>query len=169
MKIFLYGKRRSGKSTIINSVLGGLKLVPSGFRTVSDSPGVEGDWNLYITDAGADAGPKYKVASCRSDGSWESFGDVFDSAGVKLLEFSRKPQIVIMDELGFMEHKALLFQRRVLEVLDGDYSVLGVVKPEPNVFLQNVTNHPGVLAVEVTEENRKDVLKLLIEKYRYLI
>jgi hypothetical protein len=98
-KVFLYGRRRAGKSTIINTVLGQLGLRPSGFRTISDSPDITGDWNLYITDADAAKDPalKSKVACCRRDGSWQSFENVFDDVGVELLTFSGKPQIVIMD------------------------------------------------------------------------
>jgi nucleoside-triphosphatase THEP1 len=168
-KVFLYGKRHSGKSTIINTLLGELGLRPAGFRTISDSPDFSGDWNLYITGAGERPQLKSKVASCHSDGSWESYSNVFDDAGVKLLTFSGKPQIVIMDELGFMEEHAARFKKRVLEVLDEEHAVLGVIKPAGNGFLQSVIGHPSVMAVEVTEENRNDVLALLKEEFRTLM
>lgn len=168
MKVFLYGKRHSGKTTIINRLLEELKLDPSGFRTISGSPDAEGDWNIYITGAGKDSGPRYKAACCHKDGSWESYADVFDSAGERLLRFSAAPRIVLMDELGFMEAKALKFQQRVLEILDEDYPVLGVVKPKSNDFLRRIIDYPGVVTVEVNEENRGDVLKFLKDKYRYL-
>jgi nucleoside-triphosphatase THEP1 len=68
-----------------------------------------------------------------------------------------------------MEHKAMRFQRRVLEVLDEDCPVLGVIKRMSGEFLQSVAGHPMVRALEVTEENRGEVLELLIKEFGYLV
>jgi nucleoside-triphosphatase THEP1 len=53
----------------------------------------------------------------------------------------------------------------VLEILDEDIPVIGVVKNRPESFLQSVISHPSVKTMEVTEENRDSVYAKLIEMF----
>ena len=62
-----------------------------------------------------------------------------------------------MDEIGFMETRALKFNRRVLEIPDSDVPVIGVVKPMMKGLPLDVKNHPDTTVLEVTVENRKYV------------
>ena len=167
MKVFLYGRRHAGKSTLIEEAARRCGVVPDGFRTVSDSDGYEGGWSLYLQPASGHAanGPHNKAAVCRPDGSRESYPEIFDTEGVRLLTFARAPRLVVMDELGFMEKDSLRFQERVMEVLGGPCPVLGVIKPadkDPGPFIERVYAHPGVTVLEVTEKNRDDRLKEII-------
>lgn len=107
MKVLLYGRRGAGKSTIIKRLLGELKLKPSGFFTVRGPADAEGRRGFYITgSANGNFDIENRIAYSFSDGRWESFSEVFDNIGVKLLTFGEKPEIIIMDELGFMEAQA---------------------------------------------------------------
>lgn len=167
-KVFLYGDRKVGKTTIINRLLESLAVMPSGFRTVSNSKSVEGDWELFIVGTNEKTTPNDTngVAKCNADGSWESYPEVFDIVGTGLLSFNSKPDIVVMDELGFMEQDALIFQKKVLDVLDSPSLVIGVVKPSPNEFTRKIFEHPNVETFEVTTENRDKILSSLIEKFK---
>ena len=62
-----------------------------------------------------------------------------------------------MDEIGFMETRALKFNRRVLEIPDSDVPVIGVVKPMMKGLPLDVKNHPDTTVLEVTVENREYV------------
>ncbi len=157
MKVFLYGRRGAGKSTIIDKLLSELKFKPSGFRTVRGPAGAGGKSCFYIIGASAGFDTDNMIGYSFPDGRWGSFCEVFDNIGVKLLMFSEKPEIIVMDELGFMEAQAKKFQKRVLEILDEDIPVIGVVKQIPEPFLQRVISHPSVRTMEVTEENRDGV------------
>lgn len=166
LKVFLYGKRGAGKSTIIKKLLGELGLQPSGFLTVRGPADAEGKSDFYIVGAaGGQISAHNRVAYSFSDGRWESYGEVFDDIGAGLLNFIGKPEIVVMDELGFMEAKAHKFQKRVLEILGEDIPVIGVVKNRPEPFLQSVMNHPSVITMEITEENRGSVYAELKEMF----
>lgn len=46
-----------------------------------------------------------------------------------------------MDELGFLENDAKVFQSAVLCALDGDTPVLAAVKPKDTPFLRAVRGH----------------------------
>ncbi len=164
MKVFLYGSRGAGKSTIIKRLLDELKLKPSGFLTVRGPAGAEGRCDFFIVGApGGKFDQDNRIAYSYSDGRWESYSEVFDNIGVGLLTFSGKPEIVVMDELGFMEARAGKFQKRVLEILDEDILVIGVLKRKPEPFLKKISSHPSVITMEVTEENRDGVYAELKE------
>jgi nucleoside-triphosphatase len=169
MKVFLYGKRNAGKSTMIQEAARRCGIVPVGFRTVCDRDGYEGGWNLHLQPASGPAvfTPQNRVAVCHPDGSWESYPYVFDSEGVRLLTFAREPRLVVMDEIGFMEKDSERFQAKVMEILDSPCPVLGVIKPAikgPGPFIERVHAHPGVEVMEITAENRNERLLKIIGK-----
>jgi len=174
MKIFLYGRKDSGKSTLIKQAAQRCGIVPDGFRTLSRPGGREGALNLYLQPASGPVvfAPENKAAVHWPDGRWESYPEVFDTEGVRLLTFTRTPRLVVMDELGFMERDAIRFQERVMEILGGPCPVLGVIKPvekSPGPFVERVYAHPGVTVLEVTEENRDERLKEIIASLLYLV
>ena len=59
-----------------------------------------------------------------------------------------------MDELGFLERGALAFQCAVLDALDEDTPVLGVVRQGASGWLDALRRHERVEEITVTEENR---------------
>jgi nucleoside-triphosphatase len=176
--IFLTGERNVGKSTIIQKYCGTLDFVPGGFLTLPGRPREDGGDSIFIMPyaQAADAGD----AEAAGDAALEvavrkggcagvvSYPEAFDRKGAEILRKSRGAALIVMDELGFMEREALLFQRAVLDILDGDTPVLGVVKPTvmqksgvmrkiESAFLDAVRAHPSAAVIEVTEENREAV------------
>lgn len=67
-----------------------------------------------------------------------------------------------MDELGFLESNAPKFCHKVLEVLDGPYTVLGAVKPRNTAFLERVRCHKKVMLYQITENNRNTLYQQMI-------
>ncbi len=153
MKVFLYGRQGAGKSTLVRRAVKRLGVMPAGFLTVRRPDCSGGGWSLYLTPVDGSAAGE-RAAVCDAEGRWEAFPDVFDRLGVWLLSFAAPPQLIIMDEIGFMERDARLFQARVLALMDGPCPVLGVIKALSDPFLDRVRAHPDVVCVEVTEANR---------------
>lgn len=157
MHVFLKGPIQIGKSTILLSVTEKLikenKVIPGGFLTHSKFPE---DINLYISPFGEL--PIYDEVHCigrRGIGCAFGFYNIFDTMGVKiLLEAQQKSGLLCMDELGFLENEALLFQRSVLSCLDGSIPVLGVIKGKRVPWHDAITSHPNVTVIDVTLENR---------------
>jgi nucleoside-triphosphatase len=168
MHVFLKGPIQIGKSTILLSVIDQLvkekKLIPGGFSTHS---GLSGDFNLYISPFGEP--PIYDKAHCagyRSSQGAVGFPHTFDTAGVDLLHAAQKQNgIICMDELGFLEKEAFLFQRAVCDCLDGPIPVLGVLKAKRVPWHDAITSHPAVTIIDVNLRNRStaanEILKLL--------
>lgn len=160
--LFLTGERQVGKTTLINRLLARHPgWLVRGFRTYTDFSGGDAVVGaVYI----APVAPCHwyrreeAIAGIRRVGGRESFPEVFDSVGVRVLQQNLDTDLVIMDELGFMENKAASFQHAVLKTLQHDTPVLGVIKPLPSVFLDAVRSHPGVHLLTITPDNREELL-----------
>ena len=67
---------------------------------------------------------------------------------------SVQPALLVMDELGPHEAEAALFRQAVLKLLDGDIPILGVLQAPAERFWPEITHHPNVRMLEVTENDR---------------
>ena len=177
MHIFLTGDFQVGKSTLINKVLEDLSVCRlGGFRTISvaDIPDafgsvyiVRGDKSLstgaYGTGGrGAFYGDENRVG-IRGNNGPSGFPEVFDRFGVMTLADAENCDLILMDEIGKMERNALVFTKRILELLDGNVPILGVLRKEGNTPLQEqIRNHPNVCLIEVTADNRDQLEPELI-------
>jgi nucleoside-triphosphatase len=171
MHIFLTGPRGVGKSTVIERVVG--RLVAEGACAAGGVAGFRTEWfdlgggdALYILPYGASVpgGAARPVAG--RDAVRRSLvihPNVFDEDGVAILRASgaASARLIVMDELGFMESGADAFRGAVMEVLDGDVPVLGVVRLEGNPFLDAVKDHGRVRVIHVSESNRNMLFEQL--------
>ena len=88
--------------------------------------------------------------------------EVFDGLGAQLIESAPEGGIILMDELGFLENDAKVFQSAVLCALDGDMPVLAAVKPKDTPFLRAVRGHENAELVFIDEQNRDALLEKLL-------
>lgn len=170
MNIFLTGNIQVGKSTIINKfITSHPNIKVGGFKTVSNfdkSLGVYG--GVYIGPASEDS---FKFnEDChvgnRVSGK-KSFPHIFDIKGLEYLKIDDSYDLVIMDEIGFMETNAKKFSKAVLDVLDLDVPVIGVIKPIRKGLPLNVKMHEKTKLLEVTIDNRDHIynkFKTILEK-----
>ena len=85
----------------------------------------------------------------------EGFPDVFETRGVEILRDAEQCDLILMDEIGWMEGNTTDFRERIMELLEGDVPILGVVQKRWNTPLQeHIRNHPKVRVLVVDEENR---------------
>lgn len=169
--IFLTGKRDAGKTTIINRVVERLpgSFNVGGFRTFKGNEFAPEKNYVLMAPVAEEPdlsvnSPHFKVAlRDKSKSSFEAYPDAFDEYGVRILTDSSDADIIILDELGFMESDALKFQNKVMELLDGETPVLGVIKPDSRPFLDRVKNHPKVRVIEITSENRDDMPQIILD------
>ncbi|MDR2295942.1 MAG: nucleoside-triphosphatase [Clostridiales Family XIII bacterium] len=165
--IFLMGERGVGKSTAIRALTGRLLsrgVTCGGFETTAGpetAPGRDAVYMLpYRADAEARTLSEDRIVATRDriGSRYESRPAVFDALGADFLRRAAHCDLIVMDELGFMEAEAHIFQDAVLSLLDGARSVLGVVKPPSAskglAFPERVRTHPAVLLFPLTRENR---------------
>jgi nucleoside-triphosphatase len=169
MHIFLTGDIQAGKSTVIKRTLPLLGLKYGGFFTGFGQDRKNPDRFLYINDA---AGPdvyeeKNAVAVFRSGQPPEALTERFNRLGSAFLLKARDhAQLIIMDECGYLEKDADVFQGEILRILDGDIPVLGAIRRSASGWTEKIRAHPRVMLVEVNEISRdrlpdklRDILK----------
>ncbi len=165
--IFLTGNVQVGKSTIIRKLLSTelfYRKKIGGFRTINQEKFV------YIMGANESIDDCSEKNICgrryMNRLNVESYPEVFDEVGCELLQDVQGVDLILMDELGFLESRSYRFQNRVLEILDGEIPVIGVVKPKHDKFLDRIRSHPDVEIIEITPENREEKLRYIAEYQR---
>lgn len=150
--IFLTGDKRVGKSTLIHNYLARFTGKVGGFRTVRTQE-VYGHFSVHLVRPGEECGEENLLFLCPAPRDDDGVIARFEQLGCAALE-NTDCDLILMDELGPAETKAEGFQRRVLEILDGTVSVIGVLQKADSEFLDKIKNHPNVDIIEVTLENR---------------
>lgn len=170
MHIFLTGEIQVGKSTIISKTLTIFNILPQGFRTYFgpdrwslDSP----DGKLLYLNSAADSqiyDTDKAAVRFTNDHPPCVLENKFDTYGAELIRTARKhSRLILMDECGSLEKDAVIFQREILESLDGEIPILGVVKLASKGWTDKIRNHPKVTLLEVTKENRDDLPAVLVK------
>ena len=163
--IFLTGEVQSGKSTVLDKVLGKLDCSLGGFRSGSGPERHKADRWLYLWDAAGDPiyDESHRVAHITSE-ERRSFPDRFDALGCGALQRAKCSgvDLILMDECGFLERDAAAFRSEVLKTLDGDIPVFGVVRLRSSGWTDAIRNHPRVTLFTVTEENRNELPEQII-------
>lgn len=156
--IFLTGLRGVGKSTLLQQILQEFSGKVGGFQTLWQNE------KLYLMPWGTGGfSPENQVAGRFDHARWRD-SKAFDAIAPTL--FQEKCDLVVMDEVGFFEGNSPVFQQAILDCLDGEIPVFGVIKPQHTPFLDAIRNHPKVEILWVTEANRESLQKMLKEKFK---
>ena len=165
--LFLTGERGVGKSTLLKRLLAYHSLRIGGFRTLPFAC-EEASSGYYLVGSAeplpVNPSPDRIIALRTADGRMQQqFPEVFETLGVAILSRCAHnwPDLIIMDELGFIENEALRFQEWVFRCLDAPVLVLGVIKPLSTPFLDCIRGRKDVATFAVTLANREELLAQL--------
>lgn len=167
MHIFLTGEVQVGKSTILRRWLSEHPgLCTGGFRTVACDLGGGKESSVHIVPASVDAAltKENRImlrSGTRPDIRICSYPEVFDTVGTELLKVPANCDLILMDEIGIAENAAVRFHQAVLACLGKKLPVMGVVQRRHGVLPDLIRAHPGVTVIEVTVQNRENVLRQL--------
>ncbi len=157
MHLFLTGEIQIGKSTVLQKTLSLLNVPYGGFRTYFGPDRDQPDRYLYINDAALPKsyGEENAVARFRMDGPPIVYTERFDMLGVSTItKAASQARLIVMDECGALEWEARRFQKCVMDTLDGDIPILGVVKKAARGWTDGIRSHPGVRVITVEPHNR---------------
>ena len=165
--IIIRGPRGVGKSTLIRRLLEATGASEAGFYTKKAVPDADGVTQIHIYPAALPPGQRLPseercVGACSAGRMLCRRREVFDTLGVAYLNDTAGRDLLVMDELGFMESEAAEFQRAVLRALDGDLPVLAAVKDKDVPFLAQVCSHPNASVWEITRDNRDALFEELL-------
>ena len=165
--LFLTGEKQAGKSTLLQKLTAAFLAEhpgpTGGFITKRVYGVLPAVWTVHLLPADGSAQPSEDnlLFVCRQP-SKEDAGK-FDTLGCAALAKAQRERcsLIVMDELGVYEKDALAFQTAVLQTLEGDIPVLGVLQQGDSDFLRKVEAHPRVQVAWVDRENREDIQRFL--------
>lgn len=171
VNIFLTGVKQVGKTTILNEILQDPSHSFSGFKMewIKEAGSKQG---LCICPVNSNSrySNKYFSQTDRQvgvyfDNKTHPIIEGFENFGVKILLESLEPAVngnihdavIIMDELGTLESNAPDFKRAVINCLDSEIPVLGILKATSCEFLDAIRERNDVCVIVVTVESRQFV------------
>lgn len=159
--LFLTGKIGVGKTTLIKKVLQNINASIGGYMTDRNE---NESYKEYTIKALYNEIENYKIARIiKKNIDITVSKESFDIGAVSILEKSlEKSDVIIMDELGFMESQCHKFQKQVHNILDNPIPVIGVLKEYDCDFLNSIKNRKDVKIVTVTENNRDLIFNELL-------
>ena len=179
--LFLTGEIQVGKSTLLQKWLSDLEVKAGGFYT-RKYPGRDGHVYVHMLSAARKEAPD--EGNFLFDCMAKDAGDAarrFDALGCPLLDDPGDADLIVMDELGFMERDAQDFKASVLHALDGPLPVIGcirlcdeVIHPRilPDVkdcsLISLVAAREDVRILEVTAQNRDRLAETLPPELSHL-
>ena len=190
--IFLTGNVQVGKSTILRKLIeacpekklggfftkwinknniktGGLYIFPATRENITVVDRIAAKKQPDPEDANLIAyGKENMIAGFRPDNYKKkiTFPEVFENIGTSYLENAEENDIILMDEIGVFEDKAIAFKKSILNILDGDTQVIGVVRDKDGILTNAVKTHPNVKVIDVTIKSRNEILKQLLEQLK---
>lgn len=166
--LFLTGEKRIGKSTLLQKLIEARSLDCSGFETRHlESNGLR---KAHILHGRTEMPPFENDCVCCvriNEAKSVPVLPVFDLNGTNILKKSlaSSSSYLLMDELGKLERDAHLFIDQVMACLDSDKRVLGVLQLCNAEHIQSIAARSDVTILHVTEENRDELLRMLIQVF----
>ena len=169
--IFLTGDIQVGKTTMIKRILRETGLRYGGFATI---PYYKKDILRGFMLNSLNPQERNEAAAVigyNSEGSWKAVPEMFDEFGSEIIRDSMQGdlQVIIMDELGFFESEAAVFQATVHACLDAAIPVLGVVKAKSTSFLDSVRARKDTSVLTVGTVDREMVYQQLWHEFNSIL
>ena len=160
--LLLTGKVGVGKSTILKEVLEKLNLSMGGYVTERS---VKNHIKTFTIRSLYNGIEKHNIAKINTiDYSKKIFINTFETVILSILDKSLEGRdLIVLDELGFMENDIDTFTSKVYELLDSEKIVFGVLKDFDCQFLNAIRSREDVIIVKNKEENRNTILDEIIE------
>lgn len=162
MPVFLTGPRGVGKTTALRRALAESGLRARGLRTCFDAPRGAETKNLYLLPWNEEEERDFPPVLCARIGprGAAALPEAFDDAGTALLAAAAADpaaDIVLIDELGFLEAKASRFRAAVTALLAGPKPAAGAIR----LGLGCWRDAPLGDLWEMTEADRADIPRRL--------
>lgn len=157
--IFLTGISGCGKTTLINKILDDLNIKYSGYRTKP----------YYIKDLNKGF---YMEGYIKSTNNFSPISikfenkkpipilETFEVLGCEILRESindLNSKLILMDEIGVLEDKALNFKKEIIRSIESQKIVLGVIKKKDNEFLNYLKERKDIVVFDIENITNKQL------------
>ena len=167
MKLLLTGPPGIGKTTVIHTVLSGIKIKAGGFYTREmRSGGRRVGFALKTLDGDEGVLAHIDYQGRHRVGRYVVDIPLFEDMALPALERAvRAQELIVIDEIGRMELFSRRFQEMVLRVLDQyERHLLGVIHQGKGTFVESVRRRADVEVIVVGHTNRDGLPAQLIAR-----
>lgn len=167
-KFVVMAEKEVGKTTLVNRIIKNKKENICGFYTKRylDLIDDEGLYPIYIQGINEDPilDDEHLIGKCGNEKHYTN-NDVFNDLGVKLITTNNPNDLIIMDEIGFLEMNAEKFKEKVFEVLSSNNPVLLMLKQRLDIdFLSQIKENKNIEFIKMNIDNRDEVYNYLSTK-----
>lgn len=152
--LFISGDIGVGKSHLLRNVLEELNVSLGGFITGKDYD--QQGHSVYIkslNDFVSFQNVAYVVGGTDIY-SATVYSENFDDFGAKTIEYSiANRDITVMDEIGVMERDSPIFLKSIINALDSDKPVVGVIKNRKDDYLESIKSRDDTKVLFLTGSN----------------
>jgi nucleoside-triphosphatase THEP1 len=165
--ILITGPPGSGKSTLIERVVGEIRSPLRGFLTREIRKGERRTGFFIITLDGREGVlADEKSRSGLRVGRYGVNIEQLEGIAVPAIIPANPGEIVIIDEIGKMECLSPLFRRTLIETLDSPYLVVGSIVLKGDAFIEEIKRRKDVQLISLSTENRDGLAAQLLAHIR---
>lgn len=151
--VFITGAQGVGKSTLLKKVIENIDCTIGGFmqeKIFTNSS------TRFIVVPLCDHKKSYTIGVYdRKKASMDIDINCFDIISEDILQKSfNSSELIVLDELGFMEEGSNLFKSSVLKILSSNKPVLGVLKECDTDFIHKIKMRKDVQVIKIDKVNR---------------
>lgn len=166
--ILLTGRPREGKSTLVHRLVARLRKAghaqAGGFYTLEVREGGERvGFDIHTLEGRVGRLARVGLPSRFTLGRYGIDMDEFESVALPALEKAiRQGDLVVIDEIGYMELKSNRFRSLVEEALDSPSPVIAAIMRNSYDFADRIKARADVTLVTVTVENRERLVDEIV-------
>ncbi|ADK14777.1 nucleotide kinase related protein [Clostridium ljungdahlii DSM 13528] len=152
-KIFFTGEKGIGKSKLLEKVIKNIDCSIGGFiqeKEFTEGVKIFKVISLYNSDDNYIIG-RYDIKKEKMYIDMDIFNVIANDVLLKSL-YNR--DLVVLDELGFMEENVSLFKDTIFKILNSDKPVIGVLRECDGDFVQKIAKREDVQVIRIDENNR---------------
>ncbi len=163
--ILLTGNPGTGKTTAIRQIVARLGGEAGGFYTEETrAGGVRQGFRLVTLDGREGILAHVNLQGRPRIGKYGVDRATLEAVGVGSIRAAvARGALVVIDEIGPMELLSEAFQAAVLAALDSRSPVLGTIVKRPHPFADRIKARPDVTVLELTRQNRDDLIDRVVE------
>jgi nucleoside-triphosphatase len=169
-KVLLTGRPGCGKTTLIKRVLNELPQRFGGFYTEElRDHGTRVGFKVIALEGGEAVFAHVDFTTPQRVGKYGLDLSALEAVGVNAINKAMQAQrYIVIDEIGPMEIRSLAFRAAVNDALDSELPVLATIFSRSLPFTDAIKSRPDVVLIEVSLNNREQLVAQLSEKFRNL-